>query len=128
MGNKLKVIMPIAIALGIALTGSIFLLKWLNAMTVPADKVKVESEAFPVAVALYDLAWGTKLKKDMIKTVPFLKDSLPSGYFTNPTALEGRVIIAPLNQNDPITESRLAPDSVSVGGAFNGWRLFRPKG
>lgn len=116
MGSKLKVILPIAIALGIALTGSIFLLRWLNAMTVPKEKVKVESEAFPVVVALYDMAWGTKLKKDMVKTVPFLKDSLPAGYFTDPKALDGRVIIAPLSQNDPITENKLAPDSVSVGG------------
>jgi pilus assembly protein CpaB len=116
MGNKLKVIMPIAIALVIALSGSIFLMKWLEAMTVPEEKFKVESEAFSVVVALYDLTWGTKLNKEMMKTVPFLKDSLPAGHFMDPSALEGRVIIAPLNQNDPVTESKLAPKSVTVGG------------
>ena len=116
MGNKMKVIMPIVLALGIAIAGSIFLMKWLEAMAVPEEKIKVEAEAFPVVVALYDMAWGTKLNKEMIKTVPFLKDSLPAGYFTDPSALEGRVIIAPLKQNDPVTESKLAPDSVTVGG------------
>jgi pilus assembly protein CpaB len=116
MGNKMKVIMPIVIALGIALSGSIFLMKWLDAMTVPEEVVKVESEAFPVVVALYDLVWGTKLDKEMMKTVPFIKDSLPTGHFTDLSALEGRVIIAPLKLNDPITESKLAPESVTVGG------------
>ena len=116
MGNKMKVIMPIVLALGIAIAGSVFLMKWLEAMTVPEESVKVESEAFPVVVALYDLVWGTKLDKEMMKTVPFIKESLPTGYFTDPGALEGRVIIAPLSQNDPVTESKLAPTSVTVGG------------
>ncbi len=116
MGNKMKVIMPIVLALGIAIAGSVFLMKWLEAMTVPEESVKVESEAFPVVVALYDQVWGTKLNKEMMKTVPFLKESLPVGYFSDPSALEGRVIIAPLRQNDPVTESKIAPDSVTVGG------------
>ena len=114
--GKYKAVIPIALALIIALSGSIFLYKWLKIQTSPKEVVKSESEAVPVAVAVMDLAWGTKLNKEMLKTVPFLMESLPVGYTTDADKLEGRIIISPVNQNEPITESRLAPDSVTTGG------------
>jgi pilus assembly protein CpaB len=52
----------------------------------------------------------------MIKVVPFYKKGLPQGYFFNIDSLEGRVVIVPLKQNDAITESKLAPTSVTTGG------------
>jgi pilus assembly protein CpaB len=52
----------------------------------------------------------------MIKTIPFLKESLPAGYVENAATLLGRVLIAPLKTNEPVTEHRLAPTSVTVGG------------
>ena len=114
--GKYKAVIPIALALIIALSGSIFLYKWLKTQTAPKEVVKSESKAVPVAVAVMDLAWGTKLNKEMLKTVPFLKESLPAGYTTDADKLEGRIIISPVKQNEPITESRMAPDSVTTGG------------
>jgi len=114
--GKYKAIIPIALALVIALSGSFFLYKWLEAQTMPKEVVKVESEAVPVAVTAADLAWGTKLKKEMLKMTPYLKESLPKGYFTDLGSLEGRVLITPLKQNEAITDSKLAPESVTMGG------------
>ncbi len=48
--------------------------------------------------------------------VPFLKESLPSGYFSDHLALEGRTLIYPVKINEPIFESKLAPTSATSGG------------
>ena len=115
--GKYKAIIPIALALVIAGSGSMFLYKWLKAQTAPKEVVvKAETEAVSVAVTAIDLPWGTKLNKEMIKTAPFLKVSLPTGYYSETGKLEGRVIIAPLKKNEPIIESKLAPYSVTAGG------------
>jgi pilus assembly protein CpaB len=114
--RRWKALIPVALALAISIAGSGLLYKWLKTQTAPKETVKVESEAVPVPVAAVDLPWGTKIKSEMIKTIPFLKESLPEGYVSDATALIGRVLIAPLKTNDPVTEHRLAPTSVTVGG------------
>ncbi len=115
--GKYKALIPFALALVIAATGSILLYNWMKNNTASAEVVKVENtEAVPVAVSALELPWGTKLNKEMIKTVSFLKESLPEGYSSKPEDLEGRIIILPLKKNEPITESRLAPDTVKAGG------------
>jgi pilus assembly protein CpaB len=113
---KWKPIIPIALALIIAIGGSVFLYKWLLAQTSPKDVVKVEAEAVPVVVAKVDLAWGTKLKKEMIKTTPYLKESIPGKIFSDPEALEGRILVVSLKRNEALTQSKLAPEDVTVGG------------
>jgi pilus assembly protein CpaB len=115
--GKWKAVIPIVVALVIASGGSLFLYRWLQAKTQPTETVEVaETKAVPVAVAAANIPWGTKLKRDMIKTAPYLNESLPTGYSSNRSKLEGRVVIAALRQNEPITEAKLAPTSVAVGG------------
>jgi pilus assembly protein CpaB len=113
---KLKTGAPILLAFVIAVCGSLMLYKWLEAKTAPKETVQVTSEAVPVCVAAVDLAWGTKLTPEMLKTVPFLKESLPSGYYSNALELEDRVVLTPLKANDPVIEHRLAPADVTTGG------------
>lgn len=114
--GKFKPIIPIAIALIIAIGGSAFFYKWLRAQMLPKESVKVEAEAVPVVVAKSDLPGGTKIDKGMIKTTPFLKESIPRGIFSDPEAIVGRILIVPLRQNEPLTKSKLAPEDVTVGG------------
>ena len=115
--GRWKAFIPIILALAIATGGSVFLYKWLQAKNAPAAATKkVEAEAVPVVVAAADLKWGSKLTKEMVKTVPFLKESLPSGYISDPEAVKGRVLIAPLKMQEPVLESRLAPKDVTMGG------------
>jgi pilus assembly protein CpaB len=52
----------------------------------------------------------------MIEIKPFLKKSLPGGYFPDTASLAGRVLIFPVKGKEPIFESRLAPISVKTGG------------
>jgi pilus assembly protein CpaB len=113
---KWKAFIPIILALLIAAGGSLFLYKWLRNKTTPQKVVKVEGEAVSIVVAAKELPWGTKLTKEMMKEVPFFKDSLPSGFQTDPMTLEGRVLVSALSAKEPILESKLAPVNVKVGG------------
>jgi pilus assembly protein CpaB len=69
--GRWKAFIPIILALVVATGGSVFLYKWLQVKTAPAAVVQVEAQAVPVVVAATDLTWGTKLTKEMLKTVPF---------------------------------------------------------
>ena len=115
--GKMKSLVPIAISLIIAITGTVFLYKWIERQRGPKEIVQVQkTEATPVVVAAGSLQWGTKIKPEMIKVTPYLKESLPVGYFSSTNDLKDRVIVAPLKLNEPITEVKLAPTSVSTGG------------
>lgn len=114
--GKYKAVIPIVLALVIAFAGSVFLYRWVKTQTAPTEVVKIEAEAVPVAVAAVGLPWGTKLKSEMMKTVPYLKESLPEGHYSECSAIEGRVLITPLKENEPILEYRLAPETVDSGG------------
>jgi pilus assembly protein CpaB len=114
--GKWKAVIPIVVALVIAAGGSLFLYRWLQVKSKPTETVVVQTEAVPVAVAAVNIPWGTKLTRGMIKTVPYLTESLPTGYSSHGHKLEGRVAIAALKVNEAITEAKLAPTSVEVGG------------
>jgi pilus assembly protein CpaB len=114
--GKWKTIAPIVISIIIAIGGSVFIYRWINLKTAPKEVVKVESEAVPITVAAVDLKWGTQLKPEMIKTAPFLKESLPEGYFTRTADLNNRVVIASIKKGEPLVEHRLAPISIKTGG------------
>lgn len=87
-----------------------------NVLKSRAQKQVQTQETVNVAVANTDIAWGTILKTGMVKTVPYLKKSLPDGYHTSAASLEGRVLVYPVKLNEPIFESSLAPTSIKSGG------------
>lgn len=112
-----KTFFPIVVSIIIAVLGSFFLYQWMDKQKTPTEVVQVVKEdAVPVAVAAASLPWGTKINPEMVKTAPFLKQSLPTGYFASTSDLNGRVILTPLKMNEPITEDKLAPISVKTGG------------
>ena len=115
MGNW-KAVLPITLSLVIAIGGSYFLYQWIERQRAPKEVIQVQAEATPVAVSVGNLPWGTKLKAEMLKTAPYLKESLPAGYFASMNDIKGRVLIAPLKANEPITEHKLAPISMETGG------------
>lgn len=107
---KLVSILVMVIAIGIAFVAALLAYnKFKNKPVAIAEKGPVDT--LSVAVAKTDLPWGTSIDKSMIKMMPYLKESLPSGYFPNPLALEGRTLIYPVKINEPIFESKLAPTS-----------------
>ena len=105
-----------ALGSGLGLAALYFLYRWIEKQRGPKEVVQVQAEAVPVVVATADLPWGTKLTPEMIKTSPYLKESLPTGYFAGVNDLKNRVLLMPLKINDPITEHKLAPTSIETGG------------
>ena len=68
-------------------------------------------------IASSDLPWGTVLTAGMVKSAPFLRQSLPEGYFADATKVVNRTLIQPVKANEPIFESRLAPTGTGGGVA-----------
>jgi len=69
-----------------------------------------------IVVAASEMKWGTVITTDVVKTQPYLKQSLPTGYIVTPAAVVGRVVLYPIQINEPITEKKLAPVDVRAGG------------
>lgn len=114
MMGKYKPILLLGGAVVIALITSIMAYNWLREKSAVQKEAAVLSQ--PVAVAVADLSRGTVLSKEMIKMVSYLKESLPEGSFSDASSLEGRVLLFPIQGNEPIFESRLAPNTVKTGG------------
>ena len=119
--GKLKALIPIALALVIAVVGSVYIYNWIQQQTSPeraAEEVRMveRPETVNIAVAAVDVSAGTRLTSEMIKTQEYLKKGLPSGHFTEAESLGGRIALAPLRMNEPIIEHRLAPVDVRTGG------------
>jgi pilus assembly protein CpaB len=70
----------------------------------------------PAVVAAINLTWGKVLDTMQVKTVPFLKGSLPQGYFSQVSEVAGRTLLYPVKEGEPLFESQLAPISVNGGG------------
>lgn len=71
-------------------------------------------QGVPVASAAVDLPLGAKLNGTQVKLVTWPKDAVPSGGYTNPSPLVGRVLVRPLSAGEVITESKLMP--LKAGG------------
>src|SRR5512136_2489619 len=104
--ERWKAFLPILIAVIIALIGAFAANKWLKKQAADKGKPTI-GETAQIAVAKVDLTWGTKLTSETLTSGKFIKDTLPSGYFTDPAALNGRVLLSPVKKNEPILESRL---------------------
>jgi len=113
MGDKQKPLFLFGLATVFALVIAILTYNWVKQIAQSQDQAK---ETQPVVVAASDLTWGTSLTADMVKVVPFLKESLPAGYFSDISAVAGRTIIYPVKAGEPVFESKMAPTTVSMGG------------
>jgi len=111
--GKYRSIIMFGIAIFLALVATALIINWLQTK---AKLREAPLQTKELAVSKVDLKWGTVLTKEMIETKPFLEKSIPAGYFPNPSSLAGRVLISPINANEPILESKLAPTTMKTGG------------
>ena len=109
------------LAVGIALVTTILIYNWLQQQKQTPQVVeqkKVTIEGIPIAVASADLAWGTPIKKEMLREVPFPQENLPAGHFKKPEDLIGRIVLTSMKRHEPILESKLAPIDIKYGGVL----------
>lgn len=112
--GRWRAVVPIVLALLVAVVASFLLYKWMKKQTAP--KKVAEVKTIQVTIAEVELPPGTKLKPEMMKTVSFLEESLPPGYFSTPEQAAGRIVISPIKRQELVLESRLAPKDVKTGG------------
>jgi pilus assembly protein CpaB len=111
--GKLKPVLFLGSAVIVALITSLLVYSMLQK---GKTKEKPALKTQQIAVATGDLTWGTVLERNSIKMVPYLKDSVPEGSFSDISSVAGRVLISPIKATEPILESRLAPNSIKTGG------------
>lgn len=111
--GKYRAFIILGIAVVLALITTFVITRYLQRKTTVKD---ITLETQPVAVAKVDLSWGTTINKEMIELRPYLKSSLPSGYFSDINSVVGRVLISNIKANEPVLESRLAPTTIKTGG------------
>ena len=117
-----RVALPIALAAIIAVVGSVLIYNWMQRVAEPEPEIteeKIREQILPtieVVVATREISAGTRLAPEMLVTREYLEKSLPKGHFTSPEELENRVALAPLQDEEPILEHRLAPKDVHTGG------------
>jgi pilus assembly protein CpaB len=113
LADKQKPLLLFGLAVVVALVVTVLIHGQLKQMTTTQAQAR---ETQTVVVAAVDLPWGTSITGPMVKTMTYLKESLPGGHFTDPAALVGRTNIYPLKAGEPLFESQLAPTTVSQGG------------
>lgn len=114
---NLRAIVPILLAVCVALVGSFLTYRWVKLQVRPSPESTEKSAAVvSIATAAVDLAWGKQLLGEDLKMKPYLKDSLPPGCFRKLEDVEGRVLVFPIKADEPVLESRLAPTTVKAGG------------
>jgi pilus assembly protein CpaB len=97
----------LAVAMLAGLAAVVFASRWL---------VQTSSGAVTqVAVATDDLNLGEPISGAMVHTVSWPTNSIPPGAFTDPKALDGRVLRASLQRGEPVLESKLAPVGTKGG-------------
>ncbi len=118
--GRWRALIPIGLALVIAIVGSVFIYNWMQQQAQPdrvVEEVRREKQkTVDVVVAFTDIEAGTKLTRENLTTEEYLEKSLPSGHFKDPAELRGRVVLAPIQIKEPIIEHRLAPVDVRTGG------------
>jgi pilus assembly protein CpaB len=113
LADKQKPLLLFGCAVAIALVITVLTYGWLKQSIGSQAQAR---ETQPVVVAAVDIPWGTSITAGMLKTSPFLKESLAPGHFADPAQVVGRTIVQPVKTGEPIFETKLAPTTVAAGG------------
>ncbi len=113
--GKFRALIPFTMAVIVAFAAAVMVYKWGKQKgNVPV--LPKTSSGFEVVLANGDLAWGTKISPQMLKTAPIAQADAPEGSFSSPDQIAGRVLITDVKRNEPVIESMLAPKDVTTGG------------
>lgn len=108
---------PIMLVAALVLAGitTFAIYSWMQKQKqAPTQKVTQEV-LHPVAAAAIDLHWGVKLSPEMLDVIYLPEKSLPTGHFTSIEEIKGRVLKTSVVINEPILESKLAPEGSKAG-------------
>ncbi len=115
MQNRLKIALVIAVFFGFIAAYGIY--NYLGERDREAESLRAANQE--IVVAAQDIPPGTMLneeaiKKGLIKTTPWPKSSIPTGAFSTPQQLVGKVNRVKIMASEPILESRLAGEGAGL--------------
>jgi len=115
MQNRLKLALVVAVFFGLIASYGIY--NFLRQQRQTAEALRTETQN--IVVANKDIPAGTMineefLKKDMFKTSPWPKASVPAGAFSSADQLVGKTNRVKILANEPILESRLAGEGAGL--------------
>lgn len=93
-------------------TAGVLALRYLRQYTPP---LAAETRSGFVAVATRQLPVGTLLQPTDVRLVEWPGAIMPSGYIATTEAAVGRGLITPVQENEPLLETKLAPTGVGGG-------------
>ncbi len=106
---RVFIVMAIALTAGVALAYGTY--NYLQNQSVRT----VNAPTRNVVVAAADLAVGTELRMDDLRTLPWPAASVPEGSFTVPAELVGRGVIVPIVRNEVVLPQKLASKEAGAG-------------
>src|SRR4026207_2320362 len=115
MQNRLKIALVVAVFFGLIAAYGIY--NFLSYKQKETDSLRASNQE--IVVAAQDIPPGTTIneeviKKGMIKTTPWPKNSIPVGAFSSPQHVVGKINRVKILANEPILESRLAGEGAGL--------------
>jgi len=115
MQNRLKIALVVAIFFGLVAAYGIY--NFLSHQQKEADTLRAANQ--DIIVAAQDIPPGTTfndeaIKKGLLKTTPWPKTSIPTGAYSSPQQIMGKVNRVKIMANEPILESRLAGEGAGL--------------
>jgi pilus assembly protein CpaB len=96
-----------AVALVLAAGAVVVAARWING--------QAANGTGKVAVAVVDIALGSRLNPDMVRLVDWPAGAMPPGAISDPKLLAARVTRASLQRGEPLMEGKLAPPGTQGG-------------
>src|SRR5215471_10664610 len=103
MQNRMSLAVVFAIAFG--LLAAYGIANFLRQQREAAEEFRNSTQN--IIVAAKEIPAGTVLTEDLVKLTPYLKTSLPPGFFPSAEAVKGKITKTSLNIGEPILEARL---------------------
>ena len=115
MQNRLKIALVVAVFFGLIAAYGIY--NFLSYKQKETDSLRASNQE--IVVAAQAIPPGTiineeVIKKGMIKTTPWPKNSIPVGAFSSPQQVVGKINRVKILANEPILESRLAGEGAGL--------------
>lgn len=115
MQNRLKIALVIAVFFGFIAAYGIY--NFLGQQQKATESLRAANQ--DIVVAGQDIAPGTAIndeaiKKGLVKTIPWPKNSIPAGAFSSTQQVIGKVNRVKILANEPILESRLAGEGAGL--------------
>jgi pilus assembly protein CpaB len=111
MNRRNRTLVVLGVAVLLATAASFIVYRAITRM--PVREVEVAS--VHIAVAAENLPTGTRIAKEHVRIIGWPAASPIAGTFSSPDAVLGRGLIQPLQANEPLTETKLAPIEAGAG-------------